>query len=231
MKILIVEDEVLIAEDLKDNLISFGYQDVRMTHTRQDALKAIEDWSPNLVLLDIRMQHELDGIHIGEILQKQKDIHFIYVTSHSDLAMLKQIIATAPSGYITKPFKKSDLLANIMRVEQAGKISTPANSSKISLKDGYTTIHLDENAVYYFESEGNYVTVYHTQGKNVLRQSLESIHKTLNSKKFIRIHRSFIVNMENMEKHGRTEVIIKGTSLPVSRTYQSDFLLAAGANM
>src|SRR5687767_7181612 len=113
VKILIVEDEVLIAEDLKDMLSSFGMKEVQMAHDKTSALGIIQTFSPKIVLLDIRMEKETDGLEIGKLLKGNPDISYIYITAHSDVAMVKKILETEPSGYITKPIKKSDLYASI----------------------------------------------------------------------------------------------------------------------
>lgn len=224
MKILIVEDEVLIAEDLKDNLGTFGYRQVNMAHTRRDALQQIAEWHPDLVLLDIRMEQELDGIHIGRELRERHDIPFIYVTSHSDMGMIRHIMETFPAGYITKPFKKTDLLANILRVTQERETAPKTESAKVVFKDGHETVILEESKLLYVESDGNYVMVHHSDGKRLIRQSMEAFGALLNAERFVRIHRCYIANLGLAEKFSRTEVWIAGKNLPVSRTFQGEFL-------
>lgn len=229
MKILIVEDEVLIAEDLKDCLYAFGYRDVVMAHDRKQGLQLIEELAPELVLLDIRMESELDGIRIGEKLHEEKKTPFIYITSHSDLAMVKQIMATFPAGYITKPFKKTDLLANILRVTQERDTAPKTESTKVVFKDGHETVILEESKLFYIESEGNYVMVHHSDGKRLIRQSMEAFGAALNTDRFLRIHRCYIANLSLVERYTRTELRIAGRTLPVSRTFQGEFLKKIGA--
>lgn len=219
MKILIVEDEVLIAEDLKDNLNSFGYNEVFMAHDKNQGIKLIEDARPDLVLLDIRMENEMDGIHIAKFLNETNKIPFIYITSHSDLNMLKEIMATYPAGYITKPFKKADLLANIIRVTEHRD-----NETKIVFKDGYETVIMEENQLLYLESEGNYVMIYHSGGKRLIRQTMDSFYLTLNKERFFRVHRGYIVNLNAVVRFSKTELHIAGVDLPISRGSQAEFL-------
>lgn len=228
MKILIVEDEVLIAEDLKDNLAAFGYREVSMVHNRKDALQQIGQWAPDLVLLDIRMEQELDGIHIGRELRERHDIPFIYVTSHSDMSMVRQIMETYPAGYITKPFKKTDLLANVLRVTQERGAAPKTESAKVVFKDGHETVILEESKLFYVESEGNYVMVHHRDGKRLIRQSMEAFGAALNTDRFLRIHRCYIANLSLVERYTRTELRIAGRTLPVSRTFQGEFLKRIG---
>jgi YesN/AraC family two-component response regulator len=124
MKFLIIEDEVMIAEILKDYLISFGYSQIKMAHDKATSIELIEAYKPDIILLDIRMEQEKVGLEIGDWLNKKHRIPFIYITAHSDLQMLNEIMATKPAAYINKPIKKSDLLANILRLTNTTTINT-----------------------------------------------------------------------------------------------------------
>lgn len=214
LKILIVEDEVLIAEDLKDNLHSFGYDHCEMAHTKSDAFKAIENFQPDLVLLDVRMEKEKDGLEIGDELSKNNKIPFIYITAHSDVNMIREIVKTKPAGYITKPIKKSDLFAAINLV--AEKMNSK-ESDTIKIKDGYSTVIISASSILYIESEGNYINIFCEDKKYVSRQSLESILSELDPTVFFRIHRSFLINTTKLKKFSKKEVVIGNMTLPVSR--------------
>src|SRR5688500_6117226 len=120
-KILIVEDEILIAEDLKDTLNALGFSRVEMAHDKSTALNLLASYKPQVTLLDIRLEKETDGLQIGDYMSKNRMGQFIYVTAHSDVEMVRQIIKTNPSGYITKPVKKSDLYASVMLAIEQGK--------------------------------------------------------------------------------------------------------------
>ena len=116
-KILIVDDEVLIAEFLKDELIDLGYHDIVLAHNRKQAFAKIEEFKPQLILLDIRMKNEREGIEIAEEINKGVKIPFIFITAHSDKEILQHALSTKPAGYITKPFKQIDVYAAVSLVE------------------------------------------------------------------------------------------------------------------
>lgn len=220
LKILIVEDEVLIAEDLKDILLSFGVKDIEMAHDKTGALEALEAFDPDMVLLDIRMRNETDGIEIGEYISKNYQKAFIYITAHSDVEMIKQIIKTKPLAYITKPIKKSDLFASIS-LAQAQVKQSPGNNLKI--KDGFSTLVIPIGSILYIESEGNYINIYCDNKRYVSRQSLDSVVSELNGDQFFRIHRSYLVNVAKVKSYSKKEVILGDTTLPVSRGLGDDF--------
>lgn len=135
MKILIIEDEVMIAEILKDYLVSFGYTQIEMAHDKATGLQLLEQFKPNLVLLDIRMEREKVGLEIGNWINTKYRIPFMYITAHSDKQMISEIMETQPAGYINKPVKKADLLANILRISQSDLIIHDADNNSLNNTD------------------------------------------------------------------------------------------------
>jgi two-component system, LytTR family, response regulator LytT len=219
IKILIVEDEVLIAEDLKDILKTFGLKKIEMVHDKTSALENLRLNKPDIAILDIRMEKELDGLEIGEFIQNNYKLPFIFITAHSDIEMIKKIIKTKPVGYITKPFKKSDLFANInLAIEQL------TTNNKLFIKDGYSTHVININEIVYIESEGNYINIFTSSKKYLSRQNMESILLDIDSNDFLKIHRSYVVNLNKVKKYSSKEVIINEITLPISKTFYDVFI-------
>lgn len=219
IKILIVEDEVLIAEDLKDILKTFGLKKIEMVHDKTSALENLRLNKPDIAILDIRMEKELDGLEIGEFIQNNYKLPFIFITAHSDIEMIKKIIKTKPVGYITKPFKKSDLFANInLAIEQL------TTNNKLFIKDGYSTHVININEIVYIESEGNYINIFTSGKKYLSRQNMESVLLDLDSNDFLKIHRSYIINLNKVKKYSSKEVIINEITLPISKTFYDVFI-------
>jgi two-component system, LytTR family, response regulator LytT len=221
IKILIVEDEILIAEDLKDILASFNMKLIAMAHDKRRAFQLIEEFKPQIVLLDIRMEGEKDGLEIGEYLNNKTTISFIYITAHSDVAMVKKIIETQPAGYITKPIKKSDLYASINLA--LSRQQMPVERKMLKVKDGYSFVLIPLDEILYLESDGNYVHVISENRKLLVRQSLDSIAMELESEQFFKVHRSYIVNTSHVIQYSRKEVKLKGHILPISRNLSDEF--------
>ncbi len=221
VKILIVEDEILIAEDLKDILLSFGVELIDMAHDKTTAIAKIESFNPEIVLLDIRMEKETDGLEVGEYLMKKGGISYIYITAHSDVAMVKKIIETQPAGYITKPIKKSDLFANINL--SISRRNENAGVKNLQVKDGYGYVLIPQNEIRYLESDGNYININAENKKMISRQSLDSLMEELDQKMFFKIHRSYIVNISKIVKYTKKEVMLDNITLPISRNSADDF--------
>jgi two-component system, LytTR family, response regulator LytT len=224
-KILIVEDEILIAEDIKETLHGLGFKDVIMAHNLTTAMGKIQQEDPHVVLLDIRLENEKDGIKIGAFLAQQEKAQFIYVTAHSDVEMVKEILQTKPAGYITKPVKQSDLFASVSLALSKFEAASRENPT-FTIKDGYDSIIIPLKSIRYIEAEGNYLNVYCDEKKHVLRQSLENFLKDTNSSIFFRIHRSFAVNIQKVVRYSKKEIVLTdNTTLPISRNIKDDFEL------
>ncbi len=112
-KIIIVEDELLIAMDMQVTLEKLGYEVIIDVTSVEQAIESIEEHNPALVLIDINLNRTKDGTHLGQYLLQKDAIPYIYITSYADKVTLDQVIATRPHGYIVKPFKSDDLKATI----------------------------------------------------------------------------------------------------------------------
>lgn len=112
-RILIVEDEPLIAEDIADLCQLNGYKVCGTAYSATMALKMINAHNPSLVLLDINLQDNIDGLEIASYLRDKYGIPFIFLTSYSDRETLAQVKKTSPLGYIVKPFNKEQLFSTI----------------------------------------------------------------------------------------------------------------------
>lgn len=108
-KILIVEDEVLIAMDLEQFLVKLGYTVVDIIHNSDHVFGAIEKQNPDLILLDINIKGSKNGIELGNLINEQHQIPFIYVTSYSDPRTIAEVKSTNPSGIVMKPFDTEQL--------------------------------------------------------------------------------------------------------------------------
>lgn len=112
-KIIVVEDELIIALDIKGVLEKNGYEAIIGIKSIKEALNAIEEFNPLLVIIDINLGNYNDGTEIGDFLLKKDTIPYIYLTSYSDKLTLDKVNKTRPHGYLVKPFKDEDLIATI----------------------------------------------------------------------------------------------------------------------
>lgn len=111
--ILIVEDERLIAMDLARKLDRLGYTACGSTASSEEAIALLQERCPDLVLMDIRLEGEMDGIEVVERLRRESDVPVIYLTAHADRATLERARHTAPFGFLLKPFDARELASQI----------------------------------------------------------------------------------------------------------------------
>ncbi len=112
-RILIVEDERITAEDLRDILTDLGYTVTASVSSGAEAIARAEETAPDLALMDIRIKGQMDGTETARILRERFNIPVIYLTAHADSATVARAKDAEPLGYITKPFQEAELHASI----------------------------------------------------------------------------------------------------------------------
>ncbi|MBI4670818.1 MAG: response regulator [Chloroflexi bacterium] len=112
-RIMIVEDERIVAKDLQFRLQGLGYQVTGMAAEGQDAIRKATATRPSLVLMDIRIEGEIDGIQTADAIRSELDIPVVFLTAYADQATLARAKITEPFGYILKPFEERELQSTI----------------------------------------------------------------------------------------------------------------------
>src|SRR5579871_1889403 len=112
-KILIVEDERITAEDLRDILTDLGYLVTGSVASGAEAIAQAEQNPPDVALMDIRIKGEMDGTETARVLRDRFNIPVVYLTAHADTTTLSRAKLAQPLGYITKPFQEAELYAGI----------------------------------------------------------------------------------------------------------------------
>lgn len=189
-KILIVEDEVLIAEFVLELLQEENYTQVQMAHEKEEAIKLIRDFLPDIILMDINLNGKNSGIELSKL--KNDDAQIIFLTGQYDRAITIDALQTQPMSYLTKPINKKDLIASIMLA------SFQIKQKFINVKDGYRVIKIALDDILFVKSEKNYIDIQLTNKKITIRQSLDTFQNEIHSEQFLRIHRSYIVNLSKI---------------------------------
>lgn len=112
-RIMVVEDEAITVKDLQMTLQELGYEVPAVASTGEEAVQKAEEHKPDLVLMDIALDGEMDGIKAADQIRKRFDIPVVYLTAHADERTLESAKVTEPFGYIVKPFNDKDLLSSI----------------------------------------------------------------------------------------------------------------------
>jgi len=113
-QILVVEDQGIVADDLRRRLTRLGYTVPDIAFSGEEAVEKAKTFHPDLILMDIRLKGDMDGVEAAEKIHGTLDIPIIYLTAHSDRETLSRAKKTEPFGYILKkPFDERELLSNI----------------------------------------------------------------------------------------------------------------------
>lgn len=113
IRVLIVEDEVLIAQDIKACLKREGYMVQAIAYDKAEALSELAKRTVDIVLLDINLEGRQEGIDIAKIINQRYKIPFIYLTSYANSSIVNLAKQTHPMGYIVKPYKREDIITSI----------------------------------------------------------------------------------------------------------------------
>jgi len=151
--ILVVEDEPIVALELKTELEKLNCEVLGMLTTKKDVLESINKQVPNIIMMDIKLGRTENGIDIVQEIQKTKDIPILYLTAFSDDETMRRAFSTNPIGYIVKPFKTQELKTNIQlamyKLEKA--VLSPINKDYIPLGEEF---YFDkENSNLYFRDK------------------------------------------------------------------------------
>ena len=218
-KIHVVEDQMIITMDLEYMLEELGYQVCGISTSYEDALAAIKNDRPDLVLVDIILSGEKTGIDLAHELNNAYQIPFIFLTSHADRSTIEAAKSTKPSGYIVKPFNRNDVYASIEMAFNFAEISE--DNQNIFLPNGKHKTKIPMDDMIYAHAEGNYTTFITTNKRIVLRKCLKEVSETiLSNKKFIRIHKSYLINKDAIKARNASNILLNnGENVPLGRAY------------
>jgi DNA-binding LytR/AlgR family response regulator len=222
--VLIVEDEVVIAEAIAEILTVSGYNDIYISDSVENALATIEKCRPKIVLTDINLGSEKSGIDLGHQLLYRYRIPFIYITSYSGAEIVAKAKHTRPSAYIIKPFKNEDLLVAIeLALFNSDNKFIPLQEDQcFTIQEGKAMTSLPIKNIMWFETTGGFTTIKVPNGrKRVLRYPISELEKQFSNKTFLRIHDSYIINCNYVTETRKNSIIVNGNELPVGADYQN----------
>ncbi|WP_258100307.1 LytR/AlgR family response regulator transcription factor [Marinoscillum pacificum] len=222
-KILIVEDEPMIAQDLMLTVKEAGYSVVGPCDRAERALELYQSEKPSLALLDINIHGSKDGIELAELISGQ--IPFIFITSYYDEATLKRVEKVNAQAYILKPFRDEEVLMNI-RLAFAKQQTQPANPNQVNLliRSGANSVAICPSDVVYARGEDNYTrVVLRNKEQHVISQTLKAFQEKLDDQ-FCRVHKSYVINSALIEGISSRKVLVQGNEIPLGRSYKAAFM-------
>ena len=237
VKILIVEDELIIAEDMRDMLEDSGYEVCGVTGDPEEAKRLIMATQPDIILLDITLGIKQLGLDLAKYIVENHHTPFIFCTSHGDKSTIQSATAMNPYGYLIKPFEQADLYSAIelALVNYSKNQTATANQTleeveqnvlikdSLFIKEGNLYVKVQIAEILWLSSDGNYTEVHLKNGKkSLVRIPLKDLHEQLPQAKFFRAHRSFVINLDSIEAINTQNVIINDTEIPLGKNHKDE---------
>jgi len=223
IKILIVEDEVLIADNISRYLTKRGHDVVGHAISYEEAEKIYIEKNPDIVLLDIRLSGDKSGIDFAHFIQNRENPKpFIFLTSQMDATNINNAKKTFPAGYLSKPIQKDSLFACIEIARHKYEIEQEEEQT-ISLYDGTKKYLVSVKDILYLQAEHVYVQV-HISGENYIiqRSPLKDLLEQLPEEHFLQSHRSFAFNLKQVSHWDTENIYIQDKVIPVSRSRRKE---------
>jgi DNA-binding LytR/AlgR family response regulator len=229
IKLVIVEDEIIIAKTIVLALETLGYDSVGIAGKYKDAIEMIAQKKPDLVLLDINLGTKKDGIDLAFEIKKRFNTPIIFITANSDPATISRAKEINPLAFLVKPFTQNDLFSAI----EIGwnNFNTIANSNLnppkyVVLKVGaaYKKIVFDD--IVYLEKDKHYFDIHLISGKKLLvRYTTREMIALLPAKQLVKINKSHIVNIRHISKIESRFVYVADLKFLIAKGVVKELLL------
>lgn len=238
--ILVVEDESIVSKDIQHSLKKLGYNVVGAASTGEKALEIARAERPDIVLMDIMLKGDMNGIETAEHIRQELSIPVVFLTAYADESTLTRAKVTEPYGYIIKPFKEIDLHTSIeMAIYKHGKEqeiirerdllysiveSKEGSTDFIFVKSQSKLIKLKTADIFYIEALKDYVVIHTADTRYTIHSTMKEIETKLGTVDFIRVHRSFIVRLDKIASIEFPNITLENDKkvIPIGGSYRDD---------
>ena len=238
-KILIVEDESIVAKDIQMCLRKLGYNVVAICSSGEEAILAVTEHVPDLVLMDIMLKGEIGGIEAADQINSKFNIPIIFLTAYADESTLNRAKVTEPHGYIIKPFKEIDLRTTVEVALYKHKKETEVRKERdflysiVDNKESTDTIFVKSNSrlvkvrtkdIYFIEALKDYVVINTPNERYTIHSTMKDLERKLSPNEFIRVHRSFIVCIDKIAAIEPPNLLLEDIkkTIPIGGSYKDD---------
>lgn len=245
IKILVVEDNLLEVEKMSFCLEELGYQDFSVAQSIRDARDRLRDQLPDLLIMDIHLKSEIDGIEFVEEVRQHFPIPVIYVTSLQDPETLKRAQMTLPQAYLIKPVNytnmtklQSAIELSLFRFARAQTASGPDSEvfnwkedmmigESFFVKVGDQLRKVSTASIEYFQVASEKYCDLFTEGhKFSMRTSLSALISRLPGVHFVRVHRTYIINLKYLISINERDHTLRvgDHEIPIGKTYRGELM-------
>jgi two-component system response regulator LytT len=237
INILVTEDESIVRKDIERCLGNLGYNVIASADNGEDAISMAMKHKPDLALMDIMIKGDMNGIAAAEEIKRNMDIPVVFLTAYADEGTLNEAKMAEPHGYILKPFKDVDIQTAIeMALHKHGKeremkqetdflrsmAEHNEDSDVIFVKNRSRLVRVKNEDLLFVEALKDYVVVHTRTESYTIHSTMKDVESKLGGKDFLRVHRSFIVNIEDIQSIKYAMITIDGMDkeIPVGGSYK-----------
>ncbi|MGB5437540.1 MAG: response regulator [Maribacter sp.] len=234
IKVLVVEDDMIIAANISLQLTNLGYEVTGIETRGEEALVHARENCPDIILMDVNLKGKLDGIETTQRIHEAFNIPVIYLTANTDEASFNRAKETHPFAFIPKPLNTLQLQRTFELVVQQIKLK---NSNK---EIGYPSLKVLDDRIFirhkghmnkllladilYIEADRNYCMIVTTSNQYLLATTLKTMEEKLPASMFIRVHRSYMVNISKLDVVADGHLEINRKVIPMGKSHKEPLL-------
>ncbi|WP_035464749.1 LytR/AlgR family response regulator transcription factor [Algoriphagus vanfongensis] len=232
-KILLVEDNTSLSENISDLLKINNYEVTGIFESAEDVQQNIVESRPDLALIDIKLKGEKNGIELAKEIKREFQIPIVFITSASGKEIISKVQHIHPEGFIVKPFTKESLIttielaiANFKTEKQPDTESSlaaqPAIQEELFIRENGWLKKIRVDEILWIKAEGAYSHIYVNGKQYTLRNTAKEILSKLKEEQFFRVHKSYIVNLNKIDAFNSSLIKINGSEIPIGRSYYKE---------
>jgi len=238
-KILIVEDQGIVAKDIENSLKKLGYSISGSVPSGEKAIKSVKELKPDLVLMDILLKGDMDGIQAAKTINESHNVPVIFLTANADEKTISEAKIAEPYGYIVKPFREKELQTiiemAIYKHEKDLKLKKERDfyysiaegqkgADSIFVRSEYRLNKIRYQDIYYIEALKDYIIIHAKENSFTTHSTMKNISSILPIRDFVRVHRSYIVRLDKIFSIKYPDLVIedKKKVIPIGGLYKKE---------
>ncbi|HLT74768.1 MAG TPA: response regulator [Ohtaekwangia sp.] len=229
ISVMIVEDQLLVAEDIRLKLEKHGMHVTGLYVSGEEAIERLHDDNPDLVLMDINLAGKMDGVEAAELMQRSGRIPVVYLSELSDQDTFRRARKTMPESYLTKPFRETDLVHAIEiafnNTRTRGNAVPEKRNDFVFLRtDNQVFVKVRIDDILFLRAERAYCDVVCADKTYTLSNSMNQVAEQIGSSFLIRIHRSYMANVNHITGFDGNVVRVGNHELQMSKEMKNDVM-------
>jgi two-component system response regulator LytT len=218
-KVVLVEDDPDLAENYSETLESLGYQVIGCFDNSLATLEFLAGHRPDVALIDIRIKGEQDGISLARVIERYYTFPVIFITAYTDDRTLEHAYQTTPANYLVKPVSRETFKTALFLVfNSRSSVRVRPESKRVMLRSRGYIVYLYADEIVYLKADGLYTVICtHANEKYTERCLLKEFMDKLPPDQFLRVHKSYIVNLNYVEAFNSKEIEVNQQIIPIRR--------------